>query len=87
VKSSSQSQPGGETGPVARPAPDTEPSAQVDFHIISRFGTTIATAGDEDLAKATCRRLSARFDGLSVVRVETVVKKTTVFRSRLRRVK
>jgi hypothetical protein len=79
----SQSQPGCAASPATASA---EPSASVDFAIVNKFGVTIATADNEDTAKAACRGLLARFDGLTVVMVETTVKRTTIFRPRLRRV-
>jgi uncharacterized protein YjlB len=63
-----------------------EPSASCDFEVVNAYGTTIATAQTEDLARSACRRLSVRFPDLTVVRVETTVIRTVVYRPRLRSV-
>jgi uncharacterized protein YjlB len=63
-----------------------EPSASCDFEVVNAYGTTIATAQTEDLARSACRRLSVRFPDLTVVRVETVITRTVTYRPRLRSV-
>lgn len=59
-----------------------EVSSTEDFAIVNRFGVTVATADSEDLAIATGRRLRLQFSGLTVQRIETTVRRETIYRPR-----